>query len=93
MARQRLREMGAKSIPAGARSATRNHPAGLTPRERDVLELICDGRTNDEISDRLFISARTVDHHVSAVLGKLGVHSRKVAADEAVRRGLIAAPR
>jgi DNA-binding CsgD family transcriptional regulator len=65
--------------------------AGLTPREREVLELICAGQTNDEISGRLFISVKTVDHHVSSVLGKLGVESRKVAATEAVRRGLVPA--
>jgi len=50
-----------------------------------------DGHTNDEISGRLFISSKTVDHHVSAVLGKLGVASRKVAAREAVRLGLVGA--
>ena len=49
------------------------------------------GTSNDEISDRLVISVKTVDHHVSAVLGKLGVPSRKVAASEAVRLGLVAA--
>lgn len=75
------------------RSTTRENPAGLTRREREVLELICDGHTNDEISGRLFISAKTVDHHVSAVLGKLGVGSRKVAAAEAVRLGLFGAQR
>ena len=56
---------------------------------REVLGLICEGRTNGEISGRLFISVKTVDHHVSAVLGELGVDSRKVAATEAVRRGLV----
>jgi DNA-binding CsgD family transcriptional regulator len=89
--RQRMRELGFRSVPAGARASTRAHPAGLTPREREVLELICAGQTNDEISGRLFISVKTVDHHVSAVLGKLGVQSRKVAAREAVRRGLVPA--
>jgi len=89
LARRRMRELGVTSIPSGARPTTRANPAGLTRREREVLALICDGHTNDEISGRLFISARTVDHHVSAVLGKLGVGSRKVAAAEAVRRGLV----
>jgi DNA-binding CsgD family transcriptional regulator/tetratricopeptide (TPR) repeat protein len=91
IARQRMRELGFRSVPAGARASTRAHPAGLTPREREVLELICAGQTNDEISGQLFISVKTVDHHVSAVLGKLGVESRKVAAREAVRRGLVPA--
>jgi DNA-binding CsgD family transcriptional regulator len=91
MARRKMRDLGVRSIPAGARATTRESAAGLTRREREVLALICDGHTNDEISGRLFISAKTVDHHVSAVLGKLGVGSRKVAAAEAVRRGLVEA--
>jgi DNA-binding CsgD family transcriptional regulator len=89
VARRKMRDLGVKSIPAGARATTRENSAGLTRREREVLALICDGHTNEEISGRLFISAKTVDHHVSAVLGKLGVGSRKVAATEAVRRGLV----
>ena len=91
LARQKMRELGVASIPAGARAATREHPAGLTRREQEVLELICEGLTNDEISGRLFLSVRTVGHHVSAVLGKLGVPSRRVAAAEAARLGLVRA--
>jgi DNA-binding CsgD family transcriptional regulator len=89
VARRRMRDLGIKSIPSGARSTTRDNPAGLTRREREVLGLICDGHPNDEISRRLFISAKAVDHHVSAVLGKLGVSSRSVAAGEAARLGLV----
>jgi DNA-binding CsgD family transcriptional regulator/tetratricopeptide (TPR) repeat protein len=87
--RRKMRDLGIRSIPSGARSTTRENPAGLTRREREVLVLICDGHTNEEISNRLFISTKTVDHHVSAVLGKLGVPSRRVAAGEAVRLGLV----
>ena len=73
LARRRLRDMGARSVPSGARPSTRAHPAGLTSREQEVLELICAGWTNEQISERLVISVKTVGHHVSAVLGKLGV--------------------
>ncbi len=89
--RQRMRGLGIRSIPAGPRSATRAHPFNLTRREREVLDLICVGRTNAEIAMDLFISAKTVDHHVSAVLAKLGAPSRAVAASKAVRLGLIGA--
>jgi DNA-binding CsgD family transcriptional regulator/tetratricopeptide (TPR) repeat protein len=89
--RREMRRLGFRSIPAGSRSATRAHPLGLTRRESEVLDLICAGRTNAEIAELLFISERTVDHHVSAVLGKLGVPSRSVAAAEATRLGLIGA--
>jgi DNA-binding CsgD family transcriptional regulator/tetratricopeptide (TPR) repeat protein len=90
--RREMRLMGVRSIPTGAQEATRAHRAGLTRREGEVLDLICDGHTNAEISQKLFISERTVGHHVSAVLAKLGVKSRGVAAAEAVRRGLVRGP-
>ena len=91
--RHKMRRLGIRSIPAGPRSATREHPLGLTRREHEVLDLIVDGRTNAEIATELFISAKTVDHHVSAVLAKLGAPSRNVAASEAVRLGLARAAR
>lgn len=78
--RQRLRELGTTSIPRGPQAATRENPAGLTPRQLEVLELLGDGLTNAEIADRLVVSVRTVDHHVSAVLAKLGVTTRHEAA-------------
>ncbi len=61
---------------------------GLTRREREVLDLICAGRTNAEIAAQLFISAKTVDHHVSAVLAKLDAPTRIAAASRAARLGL-----
>jgi DNA-binding CsgD family transcriptional regulator/tetratricopeptide (TPR) repeat protein len=81
LARQKLRRLGARSVPVGPRRATRAHPLGLTPRECEVLELICERRTNAQIARTLLISAKTVDHHVSAVLAKLGVGNREAAAD------------
>jgi len=86
--RRELRGRGVRSLPAGPRSATREHPLGLTRREREVLTLICARLTNAEIAAKLFISTKTVDHHVSAVLAKLGVPSRSAAADRAVRLGM-----
>jgi DNA-binding CsgD family transcriptional regulator len=86
--RQAMRECGFHSIPAGPRAATRAHPLGLTRREHEVLDLIVDGRTNTEIAGRLFISVKTVDHHVSAVLAKLGVPDRNAAARQAARLGV-----
>jgi DNA-binding CsgD family transcriptional regulator/tetratricopeptide (TPR) repeat protein len=85
---QRLREMGVRSIPTGARPTTKAHAAGLTAREQEVLDLICAGRTNAQIATALFISTKTVDHHVSAVLAKLGASSRTAAAQVAARLGL-----
>jgi DNA-binding CsgD family transcriptional regulator len=90
-ARRRMGELGLKAIPRGPRPATRAAPAGLTAREQDVLALLADGLSDREISRRLFISERTVHHHVSAVLSKIGVASRTAAAREAARMGIGAA--
>jgi DNA-binding CsgD family transcriptional regulator len=81
--RQRLRTLGARSIPVGPHTATRQRPFGLTRREGEVLDLICAEHTNAEIAAKLFISAKTVDHHVSAILAKLGVPSRSAARNAA----------
>ena len=86
--RRRMKELGVKAIPRGPRPATRAAPAGLTPREQEVLALLADGLPDREISERLFISERTVHHHVSAVLSKIGVSSRTAAAREAARMGI-----
>ena len=83
--RRRLRAAGVKRIPRGPRAASRESVAGLTPREAEVLDLISRGATNAEIAKDLVISPKTVDHHVSAVLGKLGVGSRREAAAAAER--------
>jgi DNA-binding CsgD family transcriptional regulator/tetratricopeptide (TPR) repeat protein len=72
--------------PAPARPA---EPFGLTPREREVLALLAEGRTNPQIAKALFISVKTVGIHVSNILAKLGVASRGEAAAVAHRGGLV----
>lgn len=74
--RQRLRTNGTAHVPRGPRSETRENPFGLTRRQAEILALLVEGHTNSRIARRLHISAKTVDHHVSAVLQKLGVSSR-----------------
>ncbi|XVU26487.1 ATP-binding protein [Actinoplanes sp. CA-054009] len=88
-ARQLLRVRGVRSVPVGPRAATRAHPAGLTRREHEVLDLIGAGRTNAEIAAHLVLSVKTVDHHVSAVLAKLGAPTRSAAAAKARNLGLL----
>ena len=73
----------------GARPATRTNPFGLTAREAEIAGLIAGGLRNAEIAAKLFLSAKTVEHHISAILAKLGVRSRAEAAREAARLGLI----
>ncbi|MEJ2890115.1 AAA family ATPase [Actinomycetospora aeridis] len=80
LARRRLQALGVRRIPRGPQAGTRAHPEGLTPRQADILALVADGLTNAQIAARLVLSVRTVDHHVSAVLTKLGVGSREEAA-------------
>jgi len=74
--RSELKSAGVKGIPRRPRQATRESPLGLTQRQTDVLELLSEDLTNAEIADRLFISTRTVDHHVAAILHKLGANNR-----------------
>jgi DNA-binding CsgD family transcriptional regulator/tetratricopeptide (TPR) repeat protein len=85
---RQLRRRGARGLPRGPRRTTRENPAGLTAREAEVLALLVQGLRNAEIAQRLVVSEKTVDHHVSAILRKLDVHSRGAAAAEAQRLGL-----
>jgi len=75
-----MRQRGVTSIPRGSRADTRANRFGLTKREQEVLALICEDLTNAEIAGRLFISEKTVDNHVSSVLSKMNVGSRRAAA-------------
>jgi DNA-binding CsgD family transcriptional regulator/tetratricopeptide (TPR) repeat protein len=89
LASRRLRETGARRIPRGPRPSTRQNPALLTRRQLEIARLLAAGLQNGEIAQRLYISPKTVDHHVSSVLAKLGVRSRTEAAREAARLGLL----
>jgi DNA-binding CsgD family transcriptional regulator len=78
---RRLRALGAKDIPRGPRRATRANAANLTRRELEILDLVALGLRDAEIADRLFLSPKTVGHHVSSILSKLGVRSRAEASN------------
>jgi DNA-binding NarL/FixJ family response regulator len=86
---RRLRELGERGVARGPLARTRANPAGLTARELDVVPLLAQGLRNGEIAERLVVSQRTVDHHVSAILRKLGVRTRGEAAAAAGRLGLL----
>jgi DNA-binding CsgD family transcriptional regulator len=85
---RRLRERGARGIPRGPRSATSQNPAQLTRREVEVAALVADGLSDAEIAARLYLAEKTVGHHVSSILRKLGVARRGQVAAEAARIGL-----
>jgi len=78
----RLRDLGLR-VPAGPRETTRTNPAGLTARQLEVLALLGEGLSNAEIAERLVVSPRTAEHHVAAVLTKLGAATRTDAARRA----------
>ncbi len=86
-----MRSQGIAGIPRGPRRSTGSHPANLTPRQAQVLELMAGGLTNAEIAQRLSITAKTAEHHVSAVLEKLAVQNRAAAVAQAVASGMVEA--
>jgi len=89
MVARELRARGARDIPRGPRATTRANGAELTPRELEVLGLLAGGLRNTEIAGRLFLSPRTVDHHVSAILRKLNSRTRGEAVAAAGGLGLL----
>jgi DNA-binding CsgD family transcriptional regulator/tetratricopeptide (TPR) repeat protein len=74
--RRRMREVGVRHIPRGPRASTRGNPFGLTMRELEILGCLSRGLSNARIGAQLHLSTKTVDHHVSSVLAKLGAASR-----------------
>jgi len=83
LVRRRLRGLGVTRLPRRPQPGTLANPAGLTDRQLEILRLVAAGLSNAEIAQRLVVSTRTVDHHVSAVLAKLGVATRREAAARA----------
>jgi len=88
LARRRLRELGVTRLPSRPLSSTRENPAGLTDRQLEILRLVGAGMSNADIAEQLVVSVRTVDHHVSAVLRKLGASSRREASARLAALGL-----
>jgi DNA-binding CsgD family transcriptional regulator len=76
LADQGLRVVGERPWRRGPATRTSGALGGLSPREREVADLVAGGATNAEIATRLFLSLKTVEHHVSNALSKLGLHSR-----------------
>lgn len=87
--RREMRLAGTRRIPRGPRSSTKRNPFGLTNREMKILRYIVAGYSNIGIGDSLYISPKTVDHHVSSILQKLGASSRRHAAELALREGVV----
>jgi DNA-binding CsgD family transcriptional regulator/tetratricopeptide (TPR) repeat protein len=90
--RRELRAAGVRSVPRGPRRSTRGNLAGLTDRQLEIVALLRQGATNAEIAQRLYLSPRTVDNHVSALLRRLGIGSRRDV-EAALRDSIEAMPR
>jgi DNA-binding CsgD family transcriptional regulator len=88
---RRLRELGAHDLPRGPRASTLSNDAHLTAREREVLDFMVQGIRNADIAARLYLSSKTVEHHISAILAKLEVRSRAEAIAHALAHGLVPA--
>ena len=85
LAKSLVRDFMGRAAESGERAAL----DGLTEREQEVLKLIADGSTNQEIADKLTISVKTVERHRANIMGKLNLHSRTELVKYAIRKGLI----
>ena len=86
--RRDLRIDGVATVPKRPNDATRANPGGLTNRQLEVARLLARGYTNSEIAAEAFISTKTAEHHVSAVLAKLAVPNRRAVQLQAAELGL-----
>lgn len=89
LVRHKLHALGVRGIPRGPRPSTRANPAGLTARQLEVLQFLAQDLTNAQIGERLYVSPKTIDHHVSAILAKLEAPTRRDAARIGVELGLV----
>jgi DNA-binding CsgD family transcriptional regulator/tetratricopeptide (TPR) repeat protein len=87
--RRQMRAGGARAVPRGPHAVTRANAAGLTRRQVQVLVLVDEGLSNTEIAARLFISSKTAEHHVAAIMARLDAPTRQKAVVEARHRGLL----
>ena len=87
--RRLMRMAGVRAVPRGPIAGTRANSAGLTRRQAQVLALLGDGLSNPEIADRLCISAKTAEHHVSAIMARLETATRRQAIAAARKLGLL----
>jgi len=85
----RMQALGYRGVPRGPRPSTRSNPALLSRREVEILSLMAEGVTNREMAMQLSISPKTVDHHVSAILGKLRAANRQQAVVRARDTGIL----
>ena len=89
-----LEQVSETSLPPSpstpvARKMPISNPAGLTPREIEVLRLVAKGMTNEQVANQLVISPRTVDTHLTSIYGKIGVSSRSAATRYALEHHLV----
>lgn len=87
--KQRMRSQGMRGIPRGPRPTTRQNPFGLTARELDVLASLVEGLSNHAIANKLSLSTRTVEHHITSILQKMDLQSRSEAVALALKESLV----